>query len=59
MERGELYRVLKPSKHEPKKSRVYVIISRRAFIKSKYQTVVCVPIYTNRNGLLTEVFVGI
>ena len=59
MERGELYRVAKPSKREPKKFRIYLIVSRRQLILSKYQTVICAPIYTNRNGLPTEVDVGI
>jgi mRNA interferase MazF len=59
MERGELYRVEKPTQREPKKSRVYVIVSRQKFILSNYQTVVCSPIYTNQNGLLTEVYVGV
>jgi len=59
MERGELYRVKNPSKIEPKKFRVYVVLSRRKFILSNYQTVICAPIYTNRNGLPTEVYVGI
>jgi mRNA interferase MazF len=59
MERGELYRVEKPTQREPKKSRVYVIVSRQKFILSNYQTVVCAPIYTNQNGLLTEVYVGV
>lgn len=58
MERGELYRVEKPTRIEPKKFRIYVV-SRRKFIQSNYQTVICAPVYTNRNGLQTEVNVGI
>jgi len=59
MERGELYRIEKPIRIETKKFRVYVIVSRRKFILSNYQTVVCAPVYTNRNGLDSEVNVGI
>ena len=59
MERGELYRIEKPTRIETKKFRVYVIVSRRKFILSNYQTVVCAPVYTNRNGLDSEVNVGI
>jgi mRNA interferase MazF len=59
MERGELYRVENPTKIEPKKFRVYVIVSRRKFIKSNYQTVICAPVYSNRGGLETQVNVGI
>ena len=59
MERGELYRVEKPTKIEPKKFRVYVIVSRRKFVLSSYQTAICAPVYSNRGGLDTEVNVGI
>ena len=59
MERGNLYRVKNPSRVEPKKFRVFVVVSRGKFILSNYQTVICAPIYTNRNGLPTEVYVGI
>jgi len=59
MERGELYRVEKPTRIEQKKFRVYVIVSRNQFIQSNYQTVICAPVYTNRSGLETEVNVGI
>ena len=59
MERGDIYRVEKPTRIEPKKFRVFVVVSRRKFILASYQTVICAPIYTNRNGLPTEVNVGI
>lgn len=59
MERGNLYRVKNPSRIEPKKFRVYVVVSSREFILLNYPTVICAPIYTNRNGLPTEVYVGI
>ncbi len=59
MERGELYRVEKPTRIEPKKFRVYVIVNRRKFIRSNYQTIICASVYANRNGLATEVNVGI
>jgi len=59
MERGEIYRVEKPTRIEPKKFRIYVVVSRRKFIRSNYQTVICAPVYTNRNGLETEVSIGI
>jgi mRNA interferase MazF len=55
--RGDLYRVRRPS-DDPKRSRVYVIVSRQALIDSLYSTVVCAPVYTSREGLATEVEVG-
>lgn len=59
MERGNLYRIEKPTRLETKKFRVYVIVSRREFISSTYHTVVCAPVYTNRIGIDSEVNVGI
>ena len=59
MERGDIYRVKNLGRVEPKKFRTFVVVSRRKFILSSYQTVICAPIYTNQNGLPTEVYVGI
>lgn len=59
MKRGELYRVAKPSARDPKRFRVFVIVSRQALIESRYSTVICAPIYTNYRGLATQVQVGI
>jgi mRNA interferase MazF len=35
MKRGELYRVAKPSATEPKKFRVFVVVSRQMLIDSR------------------------
>ena len=59
MKRGGIYRIKRPTRQEPKRFRVYVIVSRQALIETAYETVICAPIYTNRNGLPTEVYVGI
>ena len=59
MKRGELYRVYKPNSRDPKRYRVFVMVSRQEVIDSKFSTVVCVPIYTNCTGLETQVDVGI
>jgi mRNA interferase MazF len=59
MKRGELYRVEKPFARDPKKYRVFCIVSRQALIESAYSTVICAPIYTIRGGLSTQVKVGI
>lgn len=58
MKRGELYRIERPSKQDPKRFRVYLIVSRQRFIESAYDSVICAPVYTNYNGLLTEVSAG-
>ncbi len=59
MERGNLYQVKNPSRIEPKKFRVYVVVSSREFILLNYPTVICASIYTNCIGLPSEVEVGI
>jgi mRNA interferase MazF len=58
VKRGDLFRVAKPSAAEPKRFRVFVVVSRQALIDSRFSTVVCAPIYTTRYGLSTEVPVG-
>jgi mRNA interferase MazF len=57
VKRGELYRVRHP-KGDPKRSRVFCIVSRAALIDSSFSTVTCAPIYSARHGLSTQVLVG-
>ncbi len=57
MKRGELYRIRHP-KGDPKRSRVFCIVSREALIDSSFSTVTCAPIYSVRHGLSTQVPVG-
>lgn len=59
MRRGELYRVTRPSSRDPKKFRVFVIVSRQVLIDSRFATVICAPIYTAYEGLSTQVPVGL
>ena len=58
MKRGDLYRVRHPGGGDPKRSRVFVVVSRQALIDSRFSTVVCAPVYTRRDGLATQVEVG-
>jgi mRNA interferase MazF len=57
--RGELYRVMRPSARDPKKFRVFVIVSRQILIDSRFSTVICAPVYTAYESLSTQVPVGI
>jgi mRNA interferase MazF len=57
--RGELYRVKRPSSQDPKKFRVFVVVSRQVLIDSRFSTVVCAPVYTAYEKLSTQVPVGI
>ncbi len=59
MKRGDLYRVAKPSPRDPKKFRVFVVVSRQVLIESRFSTVICAPIYSAHHGLSTQVPVGI
>jgi mRNA interferase MazF len=56
---GELYRVYKGSPHDPRKYRVFVIVSRQVLIDSKFSTVICAPVFSAYDGLSTQVQVGI
>jgi len=55
--RGELYRVHKPG-GDPKEHRTFVVASRQALIDSRFSTVVCAPVFSNGQGLSTQVAVG-
>ena len=59
MRRGELYRLKNPSRRDPKKSRVFVVVSRQVLIDSRFSTVVCAPVYSSYDGISTQVSVGI
>lgn len=59
MKRGELYRVQNPSVKDPKKFRVFVVVSRQILLDSRFSTVICAPIYSVHDGLSTQVAVGI
>jgi len=58
VKRGDLYRVRRPGGGDPRRSRVFVVVSRQTLIDSRFSTVVCAPVYTRREGLATEVPVG-
>lgn len=59
MKRGELYRVAHPSTRDPRRHRVFVVVSRQVLIDSRFATVVCAPIYSTHDGLSTQVLVGV
>ncbi len=59
MKRAELYRVKKANVHDPKRQRVFVVVSRQVLIDSKFSTVVCAPVYSRHDGLSTQVRIGL
>ena len=58
MRRGDLYRVTHPSARDPKKHRIFVVLSRQVLISSRFSTVICAPIYSSYHGLTTQVLIG-
>ena len=60
MKRGDLFRVYKGSKTDPKEHRVFVVVSRQELIDNAFTTVVCAPVYSNyREEITTQVEIGI
>jgi mRNA interferase MazF len=55
--RGELYRVRHP-KGDPKRSRVFAIVSRTALLDSAFSSATCSPVYSARHGLCSQIAVG-
>ncbi len=58
MRRGELYRVSRPPSKDPKRSRVFVVVSRQVLIDSRFSTAICAPVYSRFDGLATQVPIG-
>lgn len=58
MKRGEFYLVRKPGSQDPRKQRVFVIVSRQALVDSRFSTLICAPVYSRHDGLSTQVRVG-
>jgi mRNA interferase MazF len=59
VKRGELYLVRKPGSQDPRRQRVFVIVSRQALIDSRFSSLICAPVYSQLYGLSTELRVGI
>ena len=58
MTRGDLFLVKKPGSGDPKRQRVFVVVSRQPLIASKFSTVICAPVYSRHDGLSTQIAVG-
>ena len=59
MTRGELYLVKKPGKQDPRRQRVFVIVSRQLLLETSFSSVICAPIYSRHDGLSTQVRIGV
>lgn len=58
MKRGELYLMRKPGSLDPRKQRIFVVVSRQALVDSRFATWICAPVYSRHDGLSTQVRVG-
>ena len=58
MTRGDIFLVRRPSAADPKRRRAVVVVSRQLLIESRYETVICAPVYSKYLGLETQVEVG-
>jgi len=57
MKRGDIYRAHNPE-GDPKRHRLCVVVSRQALIDSRFSTVICAPVFSNGEGISTQVAVG-
>jgi mRNA interferase MazF len=58
VKRGDFYRVARPSRNDPKRFRVFLVVSRQVVVDSKLSTVICAPVYSSHHGLSTQISVG-
>ena len=58
MKRGDLYRVYKGAKNDPKAYRVFLVVSRQPLVDYSFSTVICAPVYSIYRGFPTQVEVG-
>lgn len=49
----------RPGSSDPKRQRVFAVVSRQALIDSKFSTVLCCPVYSRHDGLSTQVAIGV
>ena len=54
---AKLYRVFKPG-GDPRQYRAFVIVSRQTLIDSRFSTVICAAVFSNGEGLSTQIAVG-
>jgi mRNA interferase MazF len=57
--RGDLYRVHKATPRDPRRSRVFVVVSRQVLVDSRFSTVICAPVHSQYDGLSPQVEVGV
>jgi len=59
VKRGDLYRVYRGLKYDPKNYRVVLVVSRQEVVDNDFSMVICAPVYSKYGGLRTQVEVGV
>ena len=59
MRHGELYRVYRAAARDPRRYRVFVVVSRQTLLESRFSMAICVPVYSSFDGLSTQIPVGV
>jgi mRNA interferase MazF len=59
VKRGDLYRVYRGSRNDPKEYRVFLVVSRQLLVNSRFSTVICAPVYSRSDGFPTQIEVGV
>jgi mRNA interferase MazF len=59
VKRGDLYRVYRGSRYDPKDYRVFLVVSRQSLVDAAFSSVVCAPVYSRYAGYATQVELGI
>ena len=54
-----MYRVRHPGGADPRRSRVFVVVSRQTVIESRFSSVICAPVYSAYHGLSSQVAIGV
>jgi mRNA interferase MazF len=57
VKRGDIYRVHRPG-DDPKRYRSFVVVSRDALVQSRFSSLICAPIFTRGQSLITQVAIG-
>jgi mRNA interferase MazF len=58
MKRGDLYRVYRASRNDPKDYRVFLVVSRQSLIDTDFSSVICAPVYSRYHEIDTQVELG-
>ena len=58
MRRGELYLAKRQGSQDPKRQRVFVVVSRQALIDTRFSSLICAPVYSRHDlpkAMLTHI----